>query len=161
SVLALAILIIAAERLLRGRARFEQRGRGEGIAPIVLRGRRGQLATATCIAVLGLAVVTPVVQLVVWTVAGGGLAETAGRIASHLTNSVILAVIAAVVCAAGGLVLVNALRLSQDRLTPRLVRVANIGYALPGPVIAIGTLLLLAGVDRALAAAGLDMGGGG
>lgn len=161
TVLLLAALVIGGERLLRGRARYEQHGWGGGLEPIRLRGRRAALATGACTSVLALAFVVPTLQLGLWSAAavrgpGGGLD---GRYATYLGNSALLAALTAAVCVVAGLVLVNATRLSADRLTPRLTTVANIGYALPGPVVAIGTLLLLAGVDRALGGVGLGTGG--
>lgn len=160
TVLLIAALIIGGERVLRGRARYEQRGRGGGLEPIRLRGRAAAMATAACTLVLTLAFVIPTLQLVLWSrsaalrTSDGGFD---GRYLTYLGNSALLAVVTAAVCAIAGLVLVNAARLSADRLTPRLTSVANLGYALPGPVIAIGTLLLLAGVDRALDAAGIQL----
>ncbi len=55
-------------------------------------------------------------------------------------------------------VVVNAARLAPDRLTRGFARLTSIGYAVPGPVVAIGVLLVLAGIDTALDAVGIDWG---
>lgn len=162
TVLVLAAVIIGGERLLRGRARYDQRGRGRGIEPIRLDGRRGWMATAASVGVLVLAFGVPVAQLGWWALAraraAGGLGLD-GRYLAYLGNSAMLATITALLVTVIALVLVNATRLSSDRLTPRLAAVANLGYALPGPVIAIGTLLLLVGIDAGLHVVGVDAGG--
>lgn len=157
TVLVLAALVIGGERLLRGRARYDQRGGGHGIPPIRLRGRARWLATAACLAVLAVAFVVPVVQLGLWSLD----AESLGlgrQFVGHMANSALLAGVTAALCVVVGLVVVNATRLSRDWFTPRLAAVANLGYAMPGPVLAIGTLLLLVGVDAALGAVGIEAG---
>ncbi|HKJ54496.1 MAG TPA: hypothetical protein VJ978_00785, partial [Nitriliruptoraceae bacterium] len=160
-VLVMAAVVIVGERRLRGRARYEQRGRGGGIEPISLTGARGWAATAACGIVLMLAFAIPGLQLVAWSSQSSlfGPGGIDGRYLSYLGNSAMLAVLTAVACAIVGLVLVNAVRLSGDRTTPRLVGVANIGYAVPGPVLAIGTLLLLAGLDATLQSLGVPTSG--
>lgn len=156
TVLVLAAVVIGGERLLRGRARYEQRGGGGGLDPIPLSGRRGWLATAAAGAVLALAFVVPVVQLGWWSLTGAGDGSVVdGRFLVHLGNSTLLAVLTAVICVVVALVLVNATRLTSDRATPRLAAIANLGYAMPGPVLAIGTLLLVAGIAATLDAVGV------
>ena len=161
TVLVIAAVVILGERRLRGRARYEQRGQGRGIEPIRLRGARGWSATVGCATILALAFVIPALQLVVWTSQASlfGPDGIDGRYLTYLGNSAMLAVLTAIVCVVVGLVLVNAVRLSGDRTTPRLVAVANLGYAIPGPVLAIGVLLLLAGVDATLQSMGVPTSG--
>ena len=50
-----------------------------------------------------------------------------------------------------GLLLLNAVRLCRSAGTAAIVRLASIGYALPGGILGLGLLLALAGFDNALA----------
>lgn len=162
-VLVFAVAIIVTERVLRGRARYHQHGgSGHGIEPVRLRGKRAAAATASCAAVVGVAFALPAAQLVRWSSvttlrsAGGGLDP---RYFTYFLNSVVLAAAAAVACVALASVVVNATRFGGERATRGLARLATIGYAVPGPVVAVGVLLLLAGLDAAVDATGADWGG--
>ena len=47
--------------------------------------------------------------------------------------------------------LVYSVRLSRNPAAPVLVRIASIGYAVPGTVLAVGLLVPLASLDNAVA----------
>ncbi len=161
-VLGFAIVVVALERVARGRARFHQTGGARHVEPVRLSGRRAWAATAVCSLVLGTAFVVPVVQLVAWSTttalldSGGGLDP---RYLAYLVNSLTVAALAAVGCAALAVLLASAGRLGGGASSRRLARFATIGYAVPGPVVAIGVLAILAGADRLLDALGLPGGG--
>ena len=162
-VMVFALLVIGLERVLRGRARFGQAGgAGGGIAPRRLTGWKAAGATGACLGVLGLAFALPVAQLVVWAIGeatgprGTPLLE---RFPTYLRHSVVLAGITAVVCVVVALVIANALRFSAGRTARVTARLATVGYALPGPVVAIGVLLVLVALDDGLEAVGLDVPG--
>lgn len=161
-VLVFAVTIIVVERALRGRARYHQQGgSARSVEPVRLTGLRAWTATAACAAVLGVAFVLPAAQLVNWSSlvtlrrSDGGLDS---RYLEYATNSLLIAAAAALICLVLAAVVVNARRLGGDRLTAGLARVTTVGYAVPGPVVAVGVLLMFAGLDRALDAAGLDWG---
>jgi len=162
-VLMFAIVVIALERVGRGRARFHQTGGARHVEPVRLTGRRAWAATAGCSAVLGVAFVVPVVQLVAWstttalrTSGSGGLDA---RYLSYLVNSLTVAALAALGCATLAVLVASAGRLGGGAASRRLARLATVGYAVPGPVVAIGVLAVLAGADRLLDAVGLPGGG--
>jgi iron(III) transport system permease protein len=69
------------------------------------------------------------------------------RAAGH---SLVLATLAAVLAALLGLCLAYAARLTQSGTAKLAVRLASLGYALPGTVMAIGVLVPLAAFDNAL-----------
>lgn len=163
-VLLFAIGILALERLLRRGARYHQRGgRGAGITRTALSGWRRWAAPAVCAGVLGLAFVGPVAQLVVWWAADltGGVPRAFGpRFLSYLTHSATLAGVTAVCCVAVAVLVANATRLNGDGVTRTAARLTTVGYAIPGPVVAIGVLAVLAGADRVAGVAGLPWGSG-
>jgi iron(III) transport system permease protein len=154
-VLVVALLVIGLERALRGRARFARAGGREvAFEPVPLGGWRRWAASATCGSVLLLAVAAPVTQLLVWALgdstSGGG--ATFERFGEYLGNSLTLAFVTTVGCVAVALLLVNAARFSEGAIVRVANRVSTVGYAVPGPVVAIGVLLVLVGLDDLLEA---------
>jgi iron(III) transport system permease protein len=71
-------------------------------------------------------------------------------LASAFLNSVMTAAATALATVTLALVLINAVRLSRSRMMRPLVRLASIGYALPGGIIGLGLLFVLARFDNAV-----------
>jgi iron(III) transport system permease protein len=65
-------------------------------------------------------------------------------------HSLVLASLAAAIAVALGLVLGYANRVMRSRFTSNVIRIASMGYAIPGTVLGIGVLIPLAGFDNAL-----------
>lgn len=152
-LLGAAAWLLAIERLSRGRARFTHPARlPRPPMRVRLRGARGGAATAACTLAVGLGFGLPVLQLAVWaraTLARDGIPEGFG---GALFASLALAAGTATLVTGVGLLLGYAVRLHPTRLVRGAVRLAGLGYALPGAVIAVGILLPLAGLDHLLAA---------
>lgn len=162
-VLVFAVAVLIVERLLRGRRRYDQPGgHNPGVARTRLVGRRAWAATGVCMLVLTVAFVAPVGQLLMWvgsdTVLGNGSGVDL-RYVSYLGNSSVLAGISAAVAVAVAAVVANGARFAGTRWAASGARLSTVGYAIPGPVIAIGVLLVLASVDRGLEAMGLPVPG--
>ncbi|MEP6300103.1 MAG: iron ABC transporter permease [Ilumatobacter sp.] len=162
-VLAFALLAIGLERVARGRARFSQTGAtGAGIEPSRLRGGRAALATGACTAMVLAAFAGPVVRLVVWAVQeqqserGTPLID---QYPEYLANSLQLVAFTVVACIGVAVVLANAQRFGRPRITQWATRVTAMGYAVPGPVVAIGVILAVVGLDELLGRAGLALPG--
>jgi len=162
-VLVFALLVIGLERALRGRARYASAGgAGGGFVPKRLRGWRAVAATTACVGVVVLGFGAPAAQLVVWSVQevrGERGVPLAGRFAEYLGNSVILAALTAGLCVAVALVVANASRFARSPVTGSAARLSSVGYAVPGPVVAIGVLLTLVAVDDLLGALGSGLPG--
>jgi iron(III) transport system permease protein len=162
-VLLFAVAVIGLERAARGRSRFSQQGGARGIEPVQLTGRRATAATAVCAAVVALGFAGPVLQLCVWAIAAATRDDgysVGPSYAGYLVNSVLIAGVAAVVCAAIAVLLASATRLGEGGTgARRLARLTTVGYAVPGPVVAIGVLAILAAADSALDALGSSLGG--
>jgi iron(III) transport system permease protein len=143
-------IVITLERLSRGRARFQANTTVRRIAPQVLRGTRGVLAGALCAVPLVLGFLLPAALLVrLWVQLDEGVALA--RLATFVGNSVTLAATAALLAVAIALLLAYAARLSRHRLVAAANRVASLGYAVPGAVVAVGILVPLAALDNLLA----------
>jgi iron(III) transport system permease protein len=148
-----AFALLTLERRTRGRRRFWSRPRAErALVPIRLTGLAAAAATATCTTVLGLAFVLPVSQLVVWAARRDPTATGSASFVTLVTGTAWLAGTAAIVITAFGLVVAYARRLERTRATSLLTQFAAMGYAVPGVVIAVGVLVPIASVDRAVAA---------
>jgi len=163
-VLLFAVAVLAAERLLRGKARYTQRGgRGNGLEPIRLTGVRGLAATSACVLALGVGFVLPVVRLAGWAVGEARRRPDElvdPRFTEYLANSVTVAVVVALCCVAVSLLLGHAGRMAGGPLPRVAAHATTFGYAVPGAVVGIGVLLTFAGLDQVLERLGVEGGTG-
>lgn len=149
-LLGLVALLLALEQASRGDARFHATTtRHPPLRPVTLRGWKAALAMLACAMPVLLGFLVPAGALASLMLQVGDPLEPA-RFLPFARNSVVLAGITAA-CA----VLVAALLAWAARLHPapaqRLsARVAGLGYAVPGSVIAVGTLAPLGAFDNAL-----------
>lgn len=162
-VLGLALVAIVLERALRGRARFAQSG-GEaaGFPRTRLTGARAALAVAACSSVLALAFVAPVARLASWAwVEQQGPRGTplTDRYLEFLRHSAVLSAVTVGIVVVVAVLVTNAHRFSPGRVTGLSRRSLTVGYAVPGPVVAMGIVLTLVAVDGALDGVGLRLPG--
>ena len=158
-VLLFAVMATGLERVLRGRARFgESGGQGAGVEPVQLRGWSGVGGDARCR----------------WRRHGGlpGADSTAGdvgdrraaRPAWHADGGPLRRVPRPQPgahrrhrrrsCVTASVVVGNARRFSQSPLVGVANRVSIVGYAVPGPVVAMGVVLAVAALDDVLEGGG-------
>ncbi len=163
-VLLFAVAVLAAERLLRGRARYTQRGgRGTGLEPVRLTGVRAWSATLACLLALGVGFLLPVARLAGWAVSEARRHPDDildPRFGEYLANSLTVALLTAVACVAVSLVVGHALRVRGGRLPRMAAQVTTFGYAVPGAVVGIGVLLAFADLDDLVRALGVEGGTG-
>lgn len=163
-VLLFAVAVLAGERLFRGRSRFHQKaGRGEGLQPRLLTGWAGWAAMLAGLAVLSAGFLLPLARLAAWAV--GEAASAAGpvldpRFPEYLLNSMVVAAIAALGCAALALAIGHSVRLGGGALVVSAAQATTFGYAVPGAVIGIGVLIAFARLDDLLESAGVPGGTG-
>lgn len=149
-LLVMVFALVAIERYSRRRVRYHHHSLQRARQPrYQLSRRQASLAVLACLLPLLFGFLLPFVQLLVWAL------ETAAEMvdAAYLQlvfNSLILASMAAL------LALILALFMAYgQRLRPVLgvqiaVRVASMGYAIPGTVIAVGVMIPLAMLDQTL-----------
>ena len=163
-VLVFALAVIVVERILRGRARYHQEGgAARRIEPIRLGGWKAWGATAACLAVLTAAFIAPVLQLLAWAdeeTIRGLQGRFDPRFLTFLWHSLLVGAIAAVGCVIVAVLVTNAARMNGDRLTRTSAQLTTVGYAVPGPVVAIGVITVLAGLDTMVDSLGLPGGRG-
>ena len=137
------------ERALRGRARYHQAlGRGDAVQPRRLRGIKGIAAAAPgtllLVAVFGL----PVAQLVAWSVEVVRDGTTTGDLGRLTWNTLLLGGVTVVVAVSTATVVAYGKRGSRSRVGRVLARLATVGYAVPGTVVAVAVYGPLVWFDR-------------
>lgn len=145
-----ALLLIAVERLLRRPGR-RSRGTSEKVMAPQLLSPAGRIIALTAVAgVVVLAVGVPVVRLGAWSVdsiQAGTAVTVAGGVWHHVGNTLLLVVTATLVAIVFGTLL--ALVVSHVKGVARIAgRISTVGYAMPGPVVAVGSVVMLAALDR-------------
>jgi iron(III) transport system permease protein len=150
-LMSLAFMLIALERLLRGRARYHQAlGRGDAVQPRRLGPVTGVLASALCGGLLAVVFGAPVIQLLAWS--GGSLSDGASvsQLVQASVNSLLLASIAAVAAIIAATVVAYGSRARPTRTVRIAARLSGLGYAVPGTVAAVAVYVPLAWLDRRL-----------
>lgn len=144
-------IVVALEQWLRTRARYHP-GKSPPGDRIRLGVRNRWLGFACCGLVLLLAFILPFTQLLIWAwrdVVGGGLDL---RFWGFAWRSVSLSLTAAGTITVAALLLNYAMRLDPHPLSHLAGRIATLGYAMPGTVLAIGIFVPLAFVNNQLQA---------
>ncbi len=153
--LALVLLLVIAgliwaERAARRRRRFHHTsGRYRRLNPHRLEGRKAVAAFLVCALPVLFGFLLPSGVLAWHAVA----AWQPGRLANFLLlaeHSLLLAGIAALSASAFGLVLAYGARAGRPPIAQAAARFGTLGYAVPGAVLALGVMLPLAGLDRAI-----------
>lgn len=145
-----AVGLIALERALRGGSRYSTRATRRPMEPVMLGLRGAFVVVSALMGVLTVAAVVPLVRLVVWSldaVKKGATATVAGGLWDHASSSLMIAGSAMVSCIVCGVVIAS---IGRHRGTAGriLSSVAALGYAMPGPVVAVGAVIVLAAGDR-------------
>ena len=144
-------IVVVVERWLRTRARYHP-GKSPPGGRIRLGARNRWLGFACCGLVLSLAFLLPFTQLLIWAwrdVVTGGLDL---RFWGFAWRSVSLSLTAAGTITVAALLLNYAMRLDPHPLSHLAGRIATLGYAMPGTVLAIGIFVPLAFVNNQLQA---------
>ncbi len=145
----LVFFIIVAEQRMRSRMRFSEGRQSAKSERIPLKGWQRWLAFGYAFTVLGLAFLLPLLQLLRWSLNIFHV-EFTGRYLALLWHSLFLGLSAALLICACALLLAYTARRHADAPTRALVRIANLGYALPGTVLAVGIFIPVAALDNAV-----------
>lgn len=154
------VLLVAVALMFEQRARAAQRHTALGgpDAPRHrLTGGRAIAATALPATVLLLALVLPGIALVTWAL-GHAARDLDADWWAAAGRSVALGLMAAALVCTLAVALAYAVRTRPDGATRGLARLATLGYALPGAVLAVGVFLPMAGLNNLLEAAARTLG---
>ena len=146
-LLGFVAVLLALERANRGRAAYHgpapRRAR-----PHALHGAKALLAFVACAApaVFGFALPALLLGWLAW-----GETMSAARLGMLLADSFTIAALTAFVAVGAALLMAYAARMTRNPLVLAGNRLAGLGYAVPGAVIAVGVLVPLGRLDNALA----------
>lgn len=153
SLLTLMVLLtLALEQRTRRYKRYVHNTRNSPALRISLNGLHAWLASGFCGLVLLLAFVIPMLQLLFWAVQSAST-DLDPRYWGFVWHTLALSGLTAVLVLIAALALVLAQRHAQGRSWPAswvmpLVRTANLGYAMPGMVLAVGLYIPIAWLDK-------------
>lgn len=148
-IIVFALLVL--EQLSRSKMRYTQAGRHQETGRIQLKGWMAWAASLFAISVLMVAFIIPMVQLIIWA-KGVFAIDFDSRYFGFVRHTLMLAGIAALLTVFGALCLSYAARYHADAFTRACVRIATVGYALPGAVLAVGIFVAFAWLDKSLIA---------
>ena len=151
-LLAFVVAVLVFERTSRGGRRFAETGLRRGSAARTpLKGGRAALAVAACAVPLAGGFGLPAALLLRMALTEGD-AQFGQRFIHLAGNSVLLAGLTALLAVALALLIAYAARIHRGAAMRWAHRVAGLGYALPGSVIAVGVLIPVTRLDHLLAA---------
>jgi iron(III) transport system permease protein len=146
-LLVAVFMLVLLERWSRWQARYHPSGHKQVASPrYSLRGYRAGLAVLLCSVPLLLGFILPVGQLLFWVLTSAQSSLNAEFI-ELIFNSLSLASLAAVIALALALGLAYSKRVYNSRYLQLSVRIAAMGYAIPGTVIAVGVLIPFTWLD--------------
>lgn len=149
-LMSFVFVLILLERWSRHKARYHHTSnKYSRIQAYRFTGGKAAAAVVVCALPLLLGFVIPVGQLLYWSLTTATTVLDA-EFFTLITHSLLLASAAAVFALALALILGYGKRLSPDPLVTITARIAAMGYAIPGTVIAIGVLIPFAWLDTQL-----------
>lgn len=145
-LLLVVMLVVYGERRARGVNRpSNERPRGKALYQ--LRGWKAWAATTWCALVFACAFVIPVLQLLWWFWQRGRF-DLDERYLGLILHTLYLGALAALITVAIAMLLAFARRAAPNRAVRSAVGLANLGYALPGSVLAVAIMLAFSHLDR-------------
>lgn len=144
-LLVFVLLMLALERKQRGAARYTSNR--TPISPQRLTGWKAASAAMLCLIPVLLGFILPAAILLKLAFNDPAV-QFGARLHGLIANSFVLAGIAAVAAVAVALLLAYAARIEKNPLVYAANRLAVLGYALPGAVVAVGILLPLGKLDN-------------
>jgi iron(III) transport system permease protein len=149
SLLVILVLLLAvAEQVWQRDRRYTATGKS-ALRRYTLTGQQKWAACAFASLVLLFAFALPVLQLLVWCVEVFE-SDFDSRYPGFVWHSVLLSAMAAALVVVCALVLAHTLRMTNDWPTRLGTRVATLGYAIPGTVLAVGVFIPVAWLDNQL-----------
>ena len=148
TLLVFVIVLVSAERYARRKKRYHHTtSRYTALPGYPLTGLRNWITVAACALPVLFGFVGPALVLFAYSVVHYDPALT-DNFLRFAGNSIGLSVLAAALAVVIGLFMAYGVRLRNEKFLKVLVRVASLGYAVPGSVLAVGILVTLGGLDN-------------
>lgn len=156
-MLAVVVALVVLERWARRRQRYwTSAQRSRPFARHRLGRAAGLGALVAGLMPITLGFVFPALHLTIEAVKRLNRSGLSPKLAGEAFNTVALSAAAAALVVVLGLLVAFTGRVMASRLTSSLGRIASVGYAMPGTVVAIGILIPVAALDRSIDAAARD-----
>lgn len=146
----IVFVLIFFEQQFRSRMRYAETKKSPHADRIKLTGWHTKAVTGFILTVLFFAFILPVMQLSIWAADSFAQDFDYQRYLEFLWHSLSLSGLAALITCIIAVLMVYAVRRHPDGVTRSAVRVATIGYALPGSVLAVGIFVPIAWLDGQL-----------
>ena len=146
-LIVIVFVLIVMEQQFRSRMRYAETKQSSRIPRISLTGWRAWAVAGFALATLFFAFLLPITQLIIW--ATDTFVEEFNQLyLGFLWHSLMLSGLAALLTCSVAVLVVYSARRHPDIVTRVAVRIATIGYALPGVVLAVGIFVPLAWLDN-------------
>ncbi len=143
----IVFVLIVMEQQFRSRMRYAETKQSSRIPRISLTGWRAWAVSGFASATLFFAFLLPITQLIIWTTYT--FAEEFNQLyLGFVWHSLMLSGLAALLTCSVAVLVVYSARRHPDTVTRVAVRIATIGYALPGVVLAVGIFVPLVWLDN-------------
>ncbi len=150
SILVIIVLMIFfAESYFRRKQQYFTRGNPLPMEREALKGKNALLAFMVCSLIFSLSFVIPVGQLIFWTFKSFET-EAGSHYFRLLTNTFALGIMGTVFTMGVAVILAYCVRTMKDSKTGFAAKLSLAGYALPGTVLAVGMMNVVARVDNLL-----------
>lgn len=147
-LLVFVVSLVLLERFARRKKRFHHTtSKYKTLPGYQLQGAAKTLAFLACAVPVVLGFVLPAGVLASYSLIHFDTAATP-EFVSYAINSFTLSAVTAVLAIAIGIFMAYAVRLRNERLLKVMVRLASLGYAVPGAVLAVGILVTLGALDN-------------
>ncbi len=149
-LLAGILIIQSAEEWLRGRRGYSiGSGKSGALSPVKLRRFGRTLAVGFLTAVFGIAFVIPVGQMIFWAALAWEKVDVFS-ILNVFGSTVVMSTLAALIILTLSVLIGHRTRFMGSRISRLINRMTQVGYSVPGAIIAVGTLILFVSLDGLL-----------
>jgi len=157
ALLLIVVALVAIERWARRKQRYATDARrSRGLTPQKVPAVKGILLFLAGAMPVLLGFAAPVLYLTTEAWKRYQFAGLSSRLVGEAISTLTIAILATVATISLGLVVAYATRLRPGTTSATLLRMSTVGYAAPGTVVAIGVLIVLAGLDRFIDRTALD-----
>jgi iron(III) transport system permease protein len=155
-LIVIVFVMMVVEQQFRARMRYAENRQSARVDRIPLAGWRAWLLAGFASGTLFFAFLLPVAQLGIWA-ASVFTRDFDQRYLEFLWHSLLLSALAALLTCSVALLVAYAARRYPDRATRTAIRIATLGYALPGAVLAVGIFIPVAWLDNWLSSIALQL----
>lgn len=154
AMLAMVLLLVALERRARAQRQYANDAQyPRPLEPQRLSGWRGAAALAVSVVPIAIGFVIPAAYLFDESVRRLRFAGISTAIVFETINTIAISLLATALTLGAGVVVAYTMRIGRGAVPAALSRVASLGYAVPGTVLAIGLLPVVSGVETVVDAA--------